>query len=168
MHILLALMVFILSLKWGDLKNIGKYGFTIYYVIICNLLYYVICDDHLLWKYRPDLFMGNHLMVDLIYTFLILPGATFLFLSNFPNQHKMNKPILYILKWVIVMLSIELLFLITGRLILQNGYEYWMEFIFYPVMFGMIYLHHKKPLLSYVFSVSIICFMVWVFNVPIK
>jgi hypothetical protein len=167
MHILLAICVFVLSLTRGDLKNIEKYSLTIYYVIICNLLYNVICYDYLLWKYKSDIFKASHLTVDLLYTFIGLPGITFLFLSHFPSLQQRVKPFIYILKWVGFALLLELLYIKTGRLVLQNGYEYWMEFFFYPVMFGMVYLHQKKPLISYIFSVIIICFMVWYFDVPL-
>ncbi|WP_246943000.1 CBO0543 family protein [Bacillus pinisoli] len=168
MHLLLTIVMISIAIKYGDRKNLRNYGFTVYYVIICNLLYNILCKDHLLWSYKPDVFLQTRMNVELLYTFVILPGITFVFLSNFPFSTGKVKPILYIIKWVVVSLIIEYVYIKTDRLLLQNGYKYWMEFFFYPVMYGMIYLHHRRPLLSYIFSICIISFLLWYFNISIN
>lgn len=168
MHILLAAMILVIAYFKVDIKDIRKYGLTLYYIITCNLLYNILCHDHLLWKYKPDLLPETHLLIDLIYTFIILPTVALLYLSHFPFNKGKQKGFIYISKWVAVSLILEFVYLKMGRIELQNGYEYWMEFLFYPTMYGMLRLHPSRPLLTYILSFIIILFFILVFDVPIK
>jgi hypothetical protein len=167
MHVVLAVLLLIILLIKVDYKNVKIYGLTIYYVITCNLLYNTICQKYLLWEYKPDSLLKTHVFVDLIYTFIVLPSITFLFLEKYPKSNSVSKKVFYVIRWVATCLVVEIIFIKTGRLVLQNGYEYWMEFLFYPTMFSMILLHQRKPLLTYVLSTGIIIFLVLIFDVKL-
>ncbi|MGG1678270.1 CBO0543 family protein [Neobacillus sp. NRS-1170] len=168
MHALLTFSLFIFAFWKGDWRHWQKYIHTIFYVITCNLLYAVLCRDHLLWKYRPDFLPKSHFMVELFYSFINLPSITLIFLSHFPFSKPLPKQAGYLLTWIIGALLVEYPFVKWGRLLLIHGYEYWMEPMFYLAMFGMIRLHYSRPFLTYGISIVIIVFMVNYFHVPIK
>lgn len=168
MHLVLSICLFGLAYFKGDWRNWQKYILTIKYVIISNLLYNYFCHDYLLWQYKGDIFPNKHSIVDLAYTFINLPAITLLFLSHYPYLKTKLKQVKYILFWVIGSFLVEFPFVHFKRLLLKNGYEYWMDIFFYIVMYLMIRLNHTRPIKSYLFSVVIILFMLWLFKVPIK
>ncbi|MFS0862351.1 CBO0543 family protein [Fredinandcohnia sp. 179-A 10B2 NHS] len=168
MHLVLSLCLFGFAYFMGDWRNWQKYILTIQYVIISNLLYNYFCHDYLLWHYKGDILPNKHSIVDLAYTFVNLPAITLLFLSHYPYLNTKLKQAKYILFWVIGSFLVEFPFVHFKRLILKNGYEYWMDIFFYIVMYVMIRLNHTRPIKSYLFSVVIILFMLWFFKVPIK
>ncbi|PFP30863.1 hypothetical protein COJ96_02555 [Bacillus sp. AFS073361] len=168
MHALLAVVLISMALWKGDWRHWQKYMTTIYYVSVCNLLYNVLCKDHMLWVHHPDLIPDSHTMVDLIYTFIILPAITLLFLSHYPFKKEIGKQVRYILFWVVGSLMVEFLFHKMNRIILQNGYRYWMEPFFYTVMYSMIRLHYSRPFLTYGISIVIIVFLLRYFHISIE
>ncbi|MEH7332996.1 CBO0543 family protein [Neobacillus drentensis] len=168
MHALLTFILLMFAIWKGDWRHWQKYIHTIFYVITCNLLYAVLCRDHLLWKYRPDILPKSHVLVELLYTFINLPSITLLYLSHFPFSKPQPKQSRYVLTWIIGAFLVEYPFVKWDRLLFINGYENWMEPIFYLFMFGMIRLHYSRPFLTYGISVVIIVFMVHYFHVPIK
>ena len=168
MHVLLTLSLLSFTVWKGDWRHWQKYSLTCFYVITCNLLYSVLCRDHLLWKYQADLLPKSTFMVELFYTFINLPAVTLLYLSHYPFAKPFLKQVKYFLLWVIGALIVEYPFVKWKRLLLINGYELWMEAIFYLFMFGMIRLHYSRPLLTYGISFVLIIFLVHYFHVPIK
>lgn len=168
MHLLFTSVLTGIAFWKGDWRHWEKYHLTIFYVITCNLLYAVLCRDNLLWKYHPDFLPKSHVIVELFYTFINLPALTLLYLSHFPFAKPTAAQARYVLTWIIGSLIVEYFFVKWGRLLLLNGYEYWMEPIFYVFMFGMIRLHYSRPFLTYGISLIVIVFMVHYFHVPIK
>jgi len=152
----------------GDWKNWHKYALTLYYVIICNLLYNYFCHDFLLWQYKEETWHIKHFIIDLAYTFITLPAITLLFLTYYPNLKTRVNQGKYIIYWVVGSMLIELPIIYLNELIMNNGYEYWMDLFFYTVMYIMIRLHFVSPIKSYFFSIIIIVFMLWYFNVPLQ
>lgn len=65
-------------------------------------------------------------------------------------------------------MAIEYVFYKFERLLLHNNYSYWMDFLFYAVMYSMIRLHYSRPILTYLLSTGIISFMLWYFQIPLK
>ena len=103
-----------------------------------------------------------------MYTFITLPAITLLFLSHYPFSNQKGKQVRYILKWVVGSLIVEFPFYKMKLLILNNGYAYWMEPIFYLIMYGMIRLHYSRPLLTYGLSFFVIVFLLRYFHISIK
>lgn len=168
MHLLLVGFIGIISFYKGNWKEWRKYALTILYVINLNLLYELLCKEKILWVYNPDFFPKSHVSTSLLYNFIILPGVTLIFLSNFPYNELIRKQIIYTIKWIIVSIIFEGLYLYFGRIELHNGYKFWMEPLFYVMMYTMIRLHHTRPLLTYVISVIIIVVLLNLFNIPLK
>lgn len=165
MHLLLAIIIGFLVFFKADLHNWKEYQPTILYLVCCNLLYNILCQNKFLWKYHAD-FLSTQRATELIYSFWILPLVALLYLSNFPPKKAgMSKKAWYVLKWIMASLFVELIYLKMVRIELMNEYKLWMEPFFYLVMYSMLRLHHKRPLLTYGFSVAIILFLMQVFHV---
>jgi len=166
MHVGLAIITLLITYWKGDWRNLPKYGLTIYYMIACNLLYNLFCSDYLLWEYKPDVLFTSRIVLELIYTFITLPSVTLLYLTHFPYRKKLSKQMLYMLLWIIVTYVVFLPFINAGALVFHHGYEQWMDLFFYIAMYSMLRLHHTRPFYTYCFSILIIIFLLWRFNVP--
>lgn len=167
MHVGITVTVLLAALWKADWRNWSHYHPTLLYIAVCNLLYNCLCAGYLLWRYNPD-FLFNHNSVDIVYSFLVLPGVGLLFLTGYPYETKFKKQLTYITKWVILSLSVESIVLITGFLELERGWKFWMEIPFYYAMYSLIRLHHSRPLLTYLLSIIIIVFLMNAFDVPFK
>ncbi|WP_108670304.1 CBO0543 family protein [Peribacillus acanthi] len=168
MHVLLATGLLSVAIWKGNWRQWENYALTLFYVTTCNLLYNVLCRNHLLWKYEPDFLPNSHVIVDILYSFIILPAICLLFLTFYPFKSNFLEQGRFILLWVVGSLIIEYPFYKYGRLLLQHGYEFWMEILFYSTMYGMIRLHYTRPLLTYGLSFVLIIFLLQIFHVPIK
>jgi hypothetical protein len=168
MHLVLTILLFSFAFWKGNWRKWQLYAQTIAYVIICNQFYNVICNDYLLWQYKADLLPNKHIIVEIFYTFINLPAVTLLFLSHYPFSEPKTKQLRYIALWVIGSMIVELPFIEYKRLVLNHGYKYWMDILFYTAMFGLIRLHYTRPLLTYGLSTICIVFMIWYFQVPLK
>ncbi|MHC0038509.1 CBO0543 family protein [Pseudoneobacillus sp. C159] len=168
MHLVLTISLLCCVYWKGDWRNWQKYALTIAYVMICNFLYNLLCQDYLLWEHNPDFLPKKHYIVELFYSFIILPSVTLLFLTNYPFLKKRTHQIRYIAYWVIGSVVIEIPFVLFDRLFLKHGYKFWMEPLFYSTMYYMIRLHFTRPLLTYALSALCVVFMVWYFKVPLK
>lgn len=165
MHI--GFMVIILIITWwkADWRNWGMYHPTLLYVASSDLLYNYLCTKHLLWAYKPDVIL-THNSVDLVYTFIILPAISLLFLTNYPNGFRNSRHIRYITVWVLASLAVEKIIIMAGYLQFNNGWKFWMEIPFYYTMYSLIRLHQTRPLLTYALSILIIIFLINTFDVP--
>jgi hypothetical protein len=168
MHIVMTITLLFFAFLKGNWREWEKYHLTIFYVIICNLLYNHIAQDKLLWEYFPDFYPKSHILVDILYSFINLPAITLLFLTFYPLTASLLLKVRFIAMWSVVSFIIEYPFYKFGRLLLQNGYEYWMDFLFYFVMYSMIRLHFSRPFLTYFLSALITIIMILLFDIPLS
>ncbi|SFA87154.1 MULTISPECIES: hypothetical protein [unclassified Bacillus (in: firmicutes)] len=169
MHLILTFILVFIVIKKGNWKEWNKYILTIHYVVISNLLYNVLCHDYYLWQYRPDSFFPkSHVIIDLTYTFINLPAITLLFLTFYPFSAARSERFIYFSKWVVGSFIVGFPFYWFGRLDLHHGYEYWMDFLFYTLMYCMIRLHFTRPIATYGISLLAIVFLMMVFKVPVE
>ncbi|MDR6121146.1 hypothetical protein QFZ87_000743 [Bacillus sp. SLBN-46] len=168
MHITLTAILLLAAIRKGDWRHWRKYHHTILYIVICNLLYNFLCRDHLLWKQNPDLLPESHAIVDLIYTFIALPAVTLIYLTHYPFKTSNGKQVQYMLWWILGSLVVEYPYYKMGRLLLQHGYHFWMEPIFYTAMYTMLRLHFTRPLLTYGISTIVIVLLLQYFHIPVK
>ena len=168
MHLLLTIVLLCFAFWKGNWRDWKKYIHTIFYVIICNLLYNLLCHDYMLWQYKADFLPDSHLVVELFYSFINLPAVTLLFLTFYPFYGPILKQIAFLAVWVISSFAVEYPFYKFERLLLRNGYQLWMDLLFYIAMYSLIRLHFTRPLLTYGVSAVIISFMLWYFKVPLK
>ncbi|MCA0754809.1 hypothetical protein KP806_07075 [Paenibacillus sp. N4] len=164
MHLVLGVISIISVWRRGDWRNWKKYHTTMMYFALGNLLYNFLTANYFLWRLNPDL-MPNHSMTEMLYTFVIFPATSLLFLCNYPEQT--NKKMLHYFKWILIYIAVEWFFSTNSRILYQHGWNLMWSAIFDVTMFPMLRLHHKRPLLAYVISAIFCVFWVWKFEVPV-
>jgi hypothetical protein len=164
MNITLSIILAVCAGYLKAWKNWRVYHPTMLYTSVLVLLYNFICKDHLLWKHK-SIPLESHFAGELLHAFAILPAITVLYLTFYPEKVGRLR---YIILWSVLSFAAEFPFAATGMIVFENGYQYWMELLFYPVMYIMIRLHHMRPLLTYGLSGVIILLLVWLFKVPVE
>lgn len=166
MHIFIYASFIIAFFLFGGKTKAKKYHATMLFVIVANLLYSVICSDHILWHYElAD--KRFEFIIELLYTFTVLPITAFLFLEHLPPRSESINFFLHFFKWEAIYLFVEWLMVQFGTLKYENSWTILWSAIFLIVMFPCIYLHHKKPIVAYSISVVFIIFLIYYFEVPI-
>ncbi len=163
MYLIFVVVVYILFAKFFiDWKRWKDFYPTIQFYIICNLLYNVIFYNHTLWEYKAvTVDWLNHTLIDLVFSFFIIPVVIMIFLRFYPYG---KKKFLYITCWIIYFTFLEYLFLKKGLFLYENGWTIGWSAIFNIIMFSILGLHHKKPLFALILSVPIIAILLWIFH----
>ncbi|MBO8173194.1 MAG: hypothetical protein H0Z33_15055 [Bacillaceae bacterium] len=165
MHLIVAGFSVFAVWKWGDWLNWQKYHTTMLYFALCNVLYNVLVGDNYLWRFRADVF-SNNLYPDLVYTLIVFPATTLLFLGHDPGT--LSKRLIHILKWISLYVILEWVLLQFGRIEYQHGWNLLWSACFDSIMFPMLWLHHKRPLTAYLLSFPIALFFITYFDIPIE
>jgi hypothetical protein len=166
MHLGIALFTIWAAWRLGDWRNWEKYHSTMAYITIGGLLYEYITGQNSLWLFHPD-FLYNQKITVIVYSVLTMPLTVLIFLSRYPED-VLKKQAFYITKWICVYTLVELVLLWTGRISYQHGWSIYYSVLFDIMMFIMLRLHYKKPLLSYGISILIIIFLIYWFDITIK
>lgn len=165
MRVILCLVLLLSCLKFGDIKNWKRFYPTILYLIVNNLLYiFFVKEKYSLWKLQPD-FLLNHTFSVLVQTFIIFPCIVILFLSYLPESRK--KQIIYLLISVVILVGIETIMYVTGKITYHNGWNYWWSVAFNFLWVIMMRYHYFKPISAWVVSFMFTAFFIIYFNVPL-
>jgi len=163
-HIGINLLFILASWKWGNWSRWRHYHATMLYVAICDLLYLFLTANHQLWSYVPEPFLKHYALTEALYALVMLPATVLIFLSRLPA--KPLKQAGHCLLWVGILFTIECVLLSTGRFRHLNGWSLYWSLGFDLVMFPMLILHYKKPLLAYLVSAAIVVYLLWQFEIP--
>lgn len=158
------LAFFIAAVVSRALKEWKTYYETVIYVSFCNLLYNLLCRDHLTWSYHPD-FLLNHTTTDLLNSFVLLPTTTILYLHFYPT--KQAKQIVYYLGWIAGYSAVEYLWFAFGRITYDHGWNFLWSIGFYFAMFYALRAHHTNLKRALLFSLVSVVFLLITFKVPI-
>ncbi len=167
MHLLIALWALFAAWRWGDWSKIYHYYPTMLYIIIFDLQYNFMTHsfDFHLWK-MDELFFPNHWYTDIISSYILLPVAAFLFLSNYPNEWK--KKHLHYAKWITIFGLLESIGLMFESIKYENDWNLYWSLLFNLVTFPILRLHYLRPFLAWPVSIVITLLLVWFFEVPIS
>jgi hypothetical protein len=92
MYLVIVIAVYVIFAKkfvnWTRWKEFYP---TVQYFIICNLLYNFIFFNHTLWAYKAVTVKWlNHTLIELAFSFFIIPVVIMIYLQHFPeNKHKL-------------------------------------------------------------------------------
>ena len=159
MFIVIILITILLTWKFADWRNWQKYQSTMLLFSLGNLLYNFVYHDHFLWKFNPDIF--NHHIMEVIFTFTVFPLTALIFLSNIPKSFK--KQLFHIAQYIFIYIVIEFFLFEIGRIKYNYGWNILWSLAWDCVMFSILLLHYKKPLLAYSFCALLIFLMNWIF-----
>jgi hypothetical protein len=165
LHFAVMLLVICLIWKTGAWRNWSKYHTTMMYFAVGNLTYNFLTANHFLWKLNPDI-LPNHSLTEILYSFITFPGSALLFLNNFPDRR--SQILQRYVKWVFIYVLIEWIFMLYGRIIYQYGWSLMWSAVFDIIMFPMLLLHSKRPLIAYVLSILLAIFWIKWFDVPVN
>lgn len=155
MYLLIVVIVYLLfAIKFVDWKHWKDYYPTIQFYTVNNLLYNFIFYQHTLWEYKaitvPWL---NHTIIDLVFTFFIIPVVIMIYLRFFPEG---NKKYLYVAGWSAYFAFIEFIFYKRGLFAYDNGWGMGWSALFDVIMFVLIRIHYKNSLLAMLIAIPII------------
>ncbi|MBU9723264.1 MULTISPECIES: CBO0543 family protein [Bacillaceae] len=167
MYLLLVLLVYVgFAYYFVDWKNWKDYYPTVQYFIICNLLYNFLFYNHTLWKYNAiTTDWLNHTFIDLAFTFFIVPIVIMIYLRYYPNGAKQY---LYIGIWIAYFSFLEYLFYKKDMFLYDNGWNPLWSTVFNIILFTMVRLHFKRPLMALVVSVPVIAILLMMFHPPLN
>jgi hypothetical protein len=163
MHVVIAVLTIIASLKWGNWKSWREYQGSMFFICVGGLLYEYIVKENTLWKFQPDFLYGQEMTV-IVYALITMPISILIFLSHFPK--KWFQKIIYIFLWSGIYIFVEWILFVFKRISYQNGWKFGYSFLFDIVMFSVIALHQSKPLFAYILSIFITIFLINYFHVP--
>jgi len=163
LHLILALFTIFATWKWGDWKNWHKYHSSMIYIAMGNLLYAYLYDGHHLWQYNADLLVFNHFIADTLTTFIILPLTALIFLTKYPDTFKGQ--LFRVVKFITIYFLIEVVYDMLGIFGYNYGWNIWWSLAWLFMMFPMLVLHHKKPLIAYGASSIAVIIMLLLFPV---
>ncbi|PLR82515.1 hypothetical protein CVD25_14315 [Bacillus canaveralius] len=164
MHLFLIVFVITAAFIWGDWKNWYSYYPTMLFVALASILYNLLAANYWLWKYEP-IPQFSYIITDLAYSFLVLPGATILYLSHIIGKES-KKKVFYIFKWVICSSIVESIYYHFDMIHYFHGWNVYYSLMFYTVMYTIIYIHFRKPLLAIALSIPFTVFLIFFFDVP--
>ncbi|RSD25487.1 CBO0543 family protein [Mesobacillus subterraneus] len=149
----------LLAYFFVDWKNWLNYYPTIQFYIICNMLYNFIFYNHTLWAFNPSTPWLNHTLMDITFSFIIIPTLLMIYLRYTPKELKWK--FAYIIAWVSLFTIVEFLFNKKGLFIHANGWEIHNSGIFNAIMFTILGIHLKKPLIAILLSIPIVLLLLY-------
>lgn len=163
MHLAITIWAIASSWRWWSCDHFQKYHTTILYMSLLNLLYLFLTIGFPLWRIQPD-FGLPFPITSMMYTFIIFPCTVMLFLSRYPASLK--RQVLHHIKWIMIYFGVEWVGSFTNRITYDHDWNLGWSFLFVVMMFPMLRLHHKRPLLTYLLSMAIVILILYVFKVP--
>lgn len=163
MYLAIVVIIYVFfAIKFIDWTRWKEYYSTIQFFVTSNLLYNFIFYQHSLWEYKAkSVFWLNHTIIDLVFTFFIIPVVIMIFLRYFPEG---NKKYPYLIGWVAYFAFIEFLFYKRGLFIYENGWGPGWSTLFDALMFILIRIHYKNPTLALALAIPTIGILLVLFH----
>ena len=161
----IVILFFLFCLKWGDWKNWRKYYPTILYVIVWDLIFYIITVNHPLWRFEHPVL--KHTFSDLLIAFIAFPSAILLYLPYIPKK-SIVKQIFHIALWVFIFSLCETTDIALHTISYHNGWSFWWSVASNIAIFCTIRIHYEKPLLVWPLSVLLFIITIIIFGIPLS
>ncbi|WP_453989742.1 CBO0543 family protein [Bacillus nitroreducens] len=171
MHLVYNAILLFAAAKWGDWRGWRIYYPTILFFIVGDLLKNVLYHDCSVWTYQETVFaqhiLINHTFISLLIMCVAYPATVLIYLGRFPN--KWWKKLLWIGLWVLLYVMIEYINLEYLHLIKHHhGWTMLWSLLFNLVMFPLLRLHQKQPLIALGLSIIWIIFLISMFPIPLE
>ena len=168
MYLVFVLCVWIVfGIVFVDWKSWKEYYPTILYYCTMNFLYEFLYYNHTLFAFRAvTTSLLNHTIIQLAFIFFIMPVADLIYLQRYPRNWK--NAVIYIFVWSTFFWAIEFLFFQKGMFVYDNGWNIWHSYWFDILMFVMLRIHFKRPVLALALSAVAVAAMVLCFPIPFE
>jgi hypothetical protein len=160
---LIGLISIAVCWKWGDWRRWERYYPTILYLLIGDLVSDYLLYGNSLWAFGS--FVEKFPVLDICITLLLYPTTVILYLSFYPGG--LMKQALYVLMWAGIYTLAEWIACHTGGFCYHDGWNIWYSLIFNMLMFPLLRLHFKKPLLVWPISAALCFLFLWWFRIPL-
>lgn len=171
MHFIYNGMFLIAGIIWGDWKHWRDYYSTILYFITGDLLKFALLYNYPMWTYQETIMgeaiLRNHTIISIMIIVVVYPSTILLYLGRFPQTRW--KKLGWLSFWGFLYTFVE--FINERYLNLINHHHGWnigWSLLFNFVMFTLLRIHFKNPLLAWGLSIPWIIYLLNVFNVPIE
>lgn len=164
MHLVLALLLFILNAKNKTWRKIPNFALSIFYVSFFNAMYYFLCKDFILWDFKDKRLSTKTLR--LLHIFIINPLLILYYLSHFPKR--IFSKISYVMNWVTISMIVERIGKQLNKIYFANGWNMQWSFFIYVCMFTFSRLILKRPFLTWVLSAIVTISLIKKFKVPVN
>lgn len=165
MYIFINALYLLAGIIWGDWRNWKNYYSTILFFMLGDFLYNFLLYNKSMWIFH-DLVLPNHTMITILAMTISYSATVLIYLGMFPKGWK--KRSLWFLLWSGLFLSLEYINSKLGFITYHNGWNIWWSVLFTGVIFIILPIHYKRPLLAWFFSIVIIISLLSIFNVKIS
>jgi hypothetical protein len=165
MYILINALYLIAVVIWGDWRNWKQYYPTILFFIMGDFLYNFLLYNKSMWLFH-DILLPNHTMITILAMIVSYSATVLIYLGRFPKGWK--KRFLWFLVWSGIFLSFEYINSKLGFITYHNGWNMWWSVLFTGIIFIILPIHHKRPLLAWLFSIIIIISLLNIFDVKVS
>jgi len=161
LSIVISINIFI-CWKYADLKNWKLFYPTIIYLMMGNITYDFLTHDFPLWSYNIKYL--SHYTTDFFVILFLHPCTILIFLTYYPKLIK--KHVAYLL-WIVAYSFVEYITVAIGWFSYSNGWTMGWTILFNTIIFPLLYLHYKWPLLAWPISIVLACMFLYTFKIPI-
>jgi hypothetical protein len=159
----LGIIGIILCWKSGAWKDWKLYYSTILYFMVGDSIADLLLYNNMLWTYGS--LIDKSAVLDISIMVLLYPSTVILYLAYYPN--KAGKQYLYILLWVAIYSLTEYIACLIDGFSYHNHWSIWYSVLFNFLMFPLLRLHYKKPLLVWPISAALAFTVLWWFQIPV-
>ncbi len=162
--LILLLIVLIILVKSGHLKNWKSYYPTVLLLMIGDLAFNFITYKHPFWRYH-SVIIPSHTILDLIHVVVSFPCIVILFLGYMPNG--LWRRAVYIALFSFLYASIEYVMYLTGKFEYLNGWNTLFSFFFDIGLFSIVMIHYIKPLIAWLCIFVLVPLFLWIVKFPL-
>jgi hypothetical protein len=172
MILILLLVYTFFGWRFGNWKDFYSYYPTLLFFIIGDLLSQFLLYDYSMWEFREfrtvTPFGGslhlNHTIISLSKMVIQYSVTIAIFIGRLPSS-SVGK-LWWIIMWTGIYGLTEGISHVVGIMTYHNGWHYGWDILFNIMMFTVLIIHHKNPILGWITSIPIILFLMIYFDVP--
>jgi hypothetical protein len=164
MYIFINTFYLIAGYIWGDWRNWKQYYPTILFFITGDFLYNFLLYQKSMWIFH-DLILPNHTMITLVAMTISYTATVLIYLGRFPTGW--IKRFLWFLLWCSIYLVLEYFNNKLGFITYHHNWNFGWSVLFTGIIFFILPLHHKNPLIAWLVSFVIIISLLKIFGVKI-
>ncbi|MTI49586.1 CBO0543 family protein [Sporosalibacterium faouarense] len=166
LHLLTIFGLVIIMFIFGDWRNWRKYYPTILFLIAGNLFYNHMVQDMRLWEWTTPFF--THQFSSALWSFTVYPTMVLIYMPYYPKEKSYIKQILFILCYVVGFSMIEYILYYFKHITYQNGWKYLHSIAVYFLMFSIMIVHHRRPIIAWLIYFIIAFLALRIFDMPYR
>ncbi|WP_281368214.1 CBO0543 family protein [Neobacillus endophyticus] len=165
MYVFINALYTIAGLIWGNWRNWKRYYPTILFFVIGDFLYNFLLYKKSMWVFH-DLIIPNHTTITILSMVFSYTATVLIYLGKFPKGWA--KRFLWFLLWVGIYLTVEFVDYKLGFITYHNGWSFRWSVFFTAIIFFILPIHYKNPLLAWLLSIVIIIVLLNIFGIKVN